>query len=71
MVALCGWFQAALIDERSPCPEIILFNNTAKYGHTAKNIVGDDIQAEVPHSVDAAAEINLPIIRYAIPVKYR
>jgi hypothetical protein len=53
-----------------------LLNETAKYGHTAlipniKNIVGDDIQAEVPHSVEAAAEINLSTIRYAIPVKDR
>jgi hypothetical protein len=76
MAVLCGWFQAALIDETSPCPEIIMLNNTAKYGHTAlvlniKNIVGDDIQAEVPHSVEAAAEINLSTIRYAIPVKDR
>ncbi len=71
MVALGGWFQAAFIDETSPCPEIILLNNTAKYGHTAKNIVGDDIQAEVPHSVDAAAEITLSTIRYTIPVKDR
>jgi hypothetical protein len=34
MAALCGWLPAALIDETSPCPEILL-NNTAKYGHTA------------------------------------
>ena len=76
MAVLCGWFQAALIDETSPCPEIIMLSNTAKYGHTAlvlniKNTVGDDIQAEVPHSVEAAAESNLSMIRYAIRMEDR